>query len=208
MVTYWATHCACWLVELHDLANKFNSLRQTALWEEAFTSRLTDTCSGSNFFRLKVAHEHLATPSSEVNSPFWDCELGLQCEKLKTGTIFFLLNHIHHQRANVTARCEDERYSYSYEDAIELYILPRCHKYEPAKVRRTSFSCGDVVDGYNFLQQKENNSYMKKCQRLWNFLSNHVMIAWTWRHWWIFQMYLFGVSGQIRQLGLSSFYIQ
>lgn len=44
-------------------------------------------------------------------------------------------------------------------------------------------------------QQKENGSYMKKCQRqhLWNFLSNHVMIAWTWHHWWIFQMYLFGV---------------
>lgn len=82
-------------------------------------------------------------------------------------------------RANVTARCEDERYSYSYEDTIDLYILPRCHKYEPAKVRRTPFSCGDVVDGYSFLQQKENNSYMKKCQRLWNFLSNHVMIAWT-----------------------------
>lgn len=57
MVTYWATHCACWLVELRDLAkvkaNKFNSLRQTALWEEAFTSRLTDTCSGSNFYQVK-----------------------------------------------------------------------------------------------------------------------------------------------------------
>lgn len=58
-------------------------------------------------------------------------------------------------RANVTARCEDERYSYSYEDAIDLYILPRCHKYEPVSVRRTPFSCGDVVDGTVFFSGKK-----------------------------------------------------
>lgn len=57
-------------------------------------------------------------------------------------------------RANVTARCDDERYSYSYEDTIDLYILPRCHEYEPVKVRRTPFSCGDVVDGCSSAERK------------------------------------------------------
>lgn len=41
-----------------------------------------------------------------------------------------------------------------YEDATDLYILPRCHEYEPVKVRSTPFSSGDVLDGCSSAERK------------------------------------------------------
>lgn len=187
------------LVGLCDLAkvkaNKFNSL--TVLWEETFMSQLTDTCSGSNFIRLKVAHEHLATQSSEVNSPFWDW-VGFAVWEVQNGNYFLPIKPHSPPRKTCT------------ELTLQLVVTTSV----TATVMKTPLiftSYPDVtsmnlskLDALLFLavmwlmgvaQQKENGSYMKKCQRqhLWNFLSNHVMIAWTWHHWWIFQMYLFGV---------------